>query len=134
MSVLLRLALSAAGPAMAQRSGRAAERLACVAACALVAAGCGIAAVACGLAALWIYLLPHVGSVGAPLVIAGVLVVMGLGVLAVMRYGLKRPAPPAARITPALLQADATRLFKEHKGSVLVAAVLAGLVAGMNDK
>ena len=134
MSVLLKLALALTEQAVVRHNRQAAGRMVCVVAVTLVAAGCGVAAVACGLAALWIYALPHVGAVGAPLVVAGVLVVMVLGMLAVMRYGLKRRAPPAAGLTPALLQAEATRLLKEHKGSVLVAAVLAGLVAGMNKK
>jgi hypothetical protein len=135
MSDLIRLALALAEQGAVRRSRQAAARMVCVAAVALLAAGCAIAAVACGLAALWIYAVPQVGAAGAPLVVAGVLVVMCLAVLALMRYGLKpRQAPPPAGAAPAVLLAETTRLLKEHKGSVLVAAVLAGLVAGMSEK
>jgi hypothetical protein len=37
-------------------------------------------------------------------------------------------------VTIELLQAEATRLFKEHKGTVLVAALVAGLLAGRDER
>jgi hypothetical protein len=101
----------------------------------LIAGGCAIAAVACGLAALWIYAVPRVGVVGAPLVVAGVLLVLGVAALLVMRYALKpRQAPPPASVAPTVLLTETTRLLKQHKGAVLIAAVLAGVVAGMTGK
>jgi hypothetical protein len=135
MSDLIRLAVALAESSAVSLARQATARTARVLAAAAAAAGCAIAAVACVLAALWIYALPHVGAIGAPLVVAGVLLVMCLAVLMLMRYRLKRrPAPPAAGAAPALLLAEATRLFKEHKGPVLMAALLAGLVAGRNGK
>jgi len=133
MSDLIRLAVALAEGSAVSLARQATARTACVLAAAAAAAGCAIAAVACVLAALWIYALPHVGAIGAPLIVAGVLLAMCLGVLMLMRYRLKRrPTPPAA--TPALLLAEATRLFKENKGPVLMAALLAGLAAGRNGK
>jgi O-antigen/teichoic acid export membrane protein len=110
-------------------------RTACVVAAAAAAVGCAIAALGCLLAALWIYARPHVGAVGAPLVVAGVLLAIGLAVLGLMRHKLKRrPPPPPAGDALASLLAEATRLLKEHKGSVLTVALLAGFVAGRNGK
>jgi hypothetical protein len=135
MSDLIKLALVLAEQGAVRHSRQAAGRMACVAAVALVAAGCAVAAVACVLAALWIYAVPQVGAAGAALIVAGVLVVMCLAMFALMRYGLKpRQAPPPAGVAPAVLLAETTRLLKEHKGAVLMAAVLAGLVAGMSEK
>jgi hypothetical protein len=136
MRDLIRLALALAEQAAVRHCRQAAARVAWVAAVALVAGGCGIAAIACGLAALWIYAVPRVGPVGAPLVVAGTLLVLGLVVLVVMRYAMKprRPPPSPVGVAPEVLLAETTRILKEHKGAVLIAAVLAGLVAGMNGK
>jgi hypothetical protein len=100
-----------------------------------VAVGCAIAALACVLVALWIYVLPRVGAVGAPLVIAGALVLVGLAVLALLRYAPTRhPPPPAASVAPSLLLAEATHLLKTHKTAVLAGVLLAGLLAGRSDR
>jgi hypothetical protein len=135
MRDLIRLAVALAEGGAVSLARQATARTACVVAAAAAAAGCAIAAVGCLLAALWIYALPHVGAVGAPLVVAGVLLAMCLAVLGLMRYPLKRrPAPAPAGDALAPLLAEATRLFKQHKGAVLTVALLAGLVAGRNGK
>lgn len=122
--------------ALADGSGRrpASTCVACAAVGGVAAAGCAIAALACALAALWIYALPRVGAAGAPLVVAGVLVTICLFMALVVRYGLApRPAPSAAA-APGLLLADAARLIQDHKGPVLMTALLAGLIAGRGEK
>jgi apolipoprotein N-acyltransferase len=108
--------------------------LVCAAVGGVMAAGCAIAALACALAALWIYALPHVGTAGAPLVVAGVLVTTCLVMLLVVRYGLAPRQPAPATAGPAVLLADAARLIQDHKGPVLMTALLAGLIAGRSEK
>jgi hypothetical protein len=135
VSDLTRLALALAGQAAVRHNRQAAGRMAIMAAATLAAVGCGIAALGCGLAALWIYLVPRVGAVGAPLVVAGVLLAIGLAVLAGTRYAVKpRRSPPRREVLPTVLLAEATRQVRHHKGSMLLAAVIAGLVAGVNEK
>lgn len=94
-----------------------------------------VAALGCGVAALWIYALPVVGPVAAPLVAAGALLVACLILMAIARGLLsrKRSASGSAAV-PELILAEVTRLFKEHKGSVLLAAFIAGLVAANGSR
>lgn len=123
--------------AAAEASSRrpASTCVACAAVGTVAGTLCAIAAVACGLAALWIYVQPHMGAVGAPLVVGGVLVALCLAMLMLVRYGLTpRQASKPATGAPALLLADVTRLVKDNKGPVLMAALLAGLLAGRGEK
>jgi hypothetical protein len=121
MSTLIRLALAAAGDG--PRVRRTTARFACA-----------VAALACGLAALWICVLPHVGAAGAAAIVAGVLLALCLALLALVRYGLKpRPTPPVGAGVPLLL-AEAARLVRDNKGPTLLAALVAGFVAGKGEK
>ncbi len=132
MSDLIKLVLSVA-EASSRRPARTC--VVCAAVGTVAATLCAIAVVACGLAALWIYALPHTGAVGAPLVVGGVLVALCLAMLMLVRYGLApRQAPKPAATAPALLLADMTRVVRGNKGPVLMAALLAGLVAGRGEK
>jgi hypothetical protein len=132
MDDLIKLALALA---KAGATRPAARCVACAAIGSVAAGGCAIAALACALTALWIYALPYAGTVGAPLVVAGVLVVLCLCTLLLVRHWLApRRAPPPAAAAPALLLADATRLMRDHKAPVLLTALLAGLIAGRGEK
>ena len=91
-------------------------------------------ALGCGLAALWTWERPILGAAGACLVVSGVLVVAALVAFLVTRR-LHRPAKsgPTCHATQTMLLAEAGRLFKQHKGSVLIAALLAGMAAERYD-
>ena len=97
-------------------------------------ASCGFAAIACALVALWLYVLPQVGPTGAPLVVAGSFSACASSCSLSCSYGLRPRPPPAAGVAPSVLIAEATRLINENKGTVLLAALLAGLVAGSRGK
>ena len=134
MSDLIRFGLALAA-ASARRQGRQTTAHVAWAALAWVAAGgCALAALACGLAALWICVQPLVGAAGALAIVAGVLLALCLTLLALSRYGLKRRPVRSADANVPLLLAEATRLVRDHKSSVLMAALLAGLVAGSSEK
>lgn len=99
----------------------------------LLASFCAAAGLACFVAGFWIFLLPHVGPVGAPVIVGGVLFLVSLGILAARRLAVRVPPPPA-EIPQALSLADATALLKDQKAPVLFAALLAGLAAGRAEK
>jgi hypothetical protein len=130
MNDLIRLALTLATAGGGRQSRRVTARTVIVM---VAAATCAVAAIACGLAALWICALPYVGAAGAPAVVAGVLLAMCLALLALNQYGLKRRSPPAGT-SPSVSVAEAARLVQDHKAPVLMAALLAGLVAGSGKK
>ena len=101
------------------------------AAAALLAA----AAIGCITAAIWIAAIPHVGMAGAALCAAAVLLA-GAGGMALIAHHLNRPIAP--RVSPApsadALVAEGIRLFQNHKGVALAAALVAGLCAGNETK
>jgi hypothetical protein len=115
--------------------GIAARRITVGAACVGLATAFATAAVGCLVTALWIFVLPEVGRVGAPLIAAAALLLLCLALLVVARSILRqRPAlPPATAVSgvalPALLIAEASRLIEENKGAALLAALLAGATA-----
>ena len=117
-------------------SARAATiRMTTAALCASLAAVLALAAFGCGATALWILALPALGPIGAPLVVAAVLSTVTL-ILAtagwlIVRHGRQRSDAAAP---PQLLLTEATRLFNEHKGAVLLAALVAGMAAANSGR
>lgn len=90
-----------------------------------------MAAVGLGLLALWYLLLPHVGAPGTALIVAGVLAFLSCILLALAYSILRRePREPAAAPDPEVSLQVVTQLFKEQKGSLLLAALIAGFGAG----
>lgn len=98
----------------------------------VVAVTAGFAGCVCLFVALWAWVRPLVGSVGAPLVVAGTLALLCLGAGLTLRRAM-RPAPVAPSATGAGLD-ELARLVVAHKGPVLLAALLAGLVASGTRK
>jgi len=113
----------------------AAIRITVAALCSGLAAAVLLAALGCAAAALWIVALPSLSSVGAALAVAAALsiltVILAMAVWLIMRRGARRPRIGTA---PLLLQSDATRLFSEHKGALLLAAVVAGMAAANRSR
>ncbi len=134
-SDLIKLVVLAAEAASGRQGRHETAHVAAMAVVAVAAAGCAVAAIACTLAALWIYAWPRVGAAGAALIVAGVLLAMSLGLLLVLRFGLApRPPPPPHTDAASMLFAESVRLLKENKAPVLLAALLAGLLAGKTDR
>lgn len=99
-----------------------------------LAAGCVLTGFACVLAALWIYAVPHVGPVGAPLIVAGVLFVVAGGMILIYRNGATpRQSPPPLDISAALLTTEAANFVKNHSGSLLLAALIAGAATARKE-
>jgi hypothetical protein len=108
----------------------AAIRVSGVVLCAGLAAMLVLAAFGCAAAALWILALPSLGAVGAPLIFAATLFAVVLILMTIvwftMPLGWRRRR---ATMAPQVLLSEATRLFNEHKGSVLLAAVFTDMAA-----
>jgi uncharacterized membrane protein YfcA len=132
---LIRLVLAAVEEFAARSIRHAVRRLTYVAACVGLALCCGIGAFGCALAALWIYAVPHVGAVGAPLIVASVLLAIGVGLIMLSR---RRPIPrrpqPAMNIDYAAVATELSDMVKEHKAPTLIAAFLAGVMAGTKNR
>ncbi len=105
-------------------------RMTTAALCAGLAAVLMPAALGCVATALWIFTLPSLGPVGAPLVVAAtlstVVLILATAAWLIMRHSWRRRDAATA---PQLLLSEATRLFNEHKGAVLLAAIVAGMAA-----
>ncbi len=120
MGSLLKLALSALA-ASSQNSALTAfsGRMAASGVLAVVAILLAGVAWGCACAALWIGVAPTLGPVGAPLVVAGVCLTV------------------ARAVNHLLLDAvlaDAGKLIQEHKIEAILAAIIAGFVAGNNGR
>jgi hypothetical protein len=115
----------------AARSARtAAIRMAVSALCAGLAAMLILAVLGAAAAALWIFTLPSLGPVGAPLVVAAALSTVTLIVAAAAWLAIRQSRRRSdSAIAPQLLLSEAMRLLNEHKGAVLLAAVVAGMAA-----
>jgi hypothetical protein len=115
----------------ARRLGAVAQRGVAGIACAALATGFAAAAVGCGVAALWLYADRMVGPVGAALAAAGALLTVAVLLLAAARCLIRprRRHPPAA-----LGGADVARLMAGHKGTLLIAAAILGMLAGSDEQ
>lgn len=136
MSALIKLALALFDGGAMRFDNRSAARMECVVIATVVAVAAAMAALACLLTALWIYALPYVGEVGAPAIVAAALLILCFALLLAIRYAPKarRPRPASLEAAPAQLLAEAARLIKAHKVPVIIAALVAGLIAGQNEK
>ncbi len=93
-----------------------------------------LAAIGCVTAAIWIYAIPYWGEAGAALLAGGFLFLVGMTVLGVGSIVLKQPVRPngirqTEQIPPILNQA-----FKDQKGAMLLAALVAGMVASESQR
>src|SRR3990172_1679423 len=107
----------------------AAVRMTAAALCAGLAAVLVLAALGSAATALWIFTLPSLGPVGAPLVVAAALSTLTLSLAAAAWLIMRHSRRKLGATAPQLLLTEATRLFNEHKGAVLMAAVVAGMAA-----
>ena len=113
--------------AEATRLGRAATIV-------YVAATCGFAVAGCLMAALWIAVLPLVGPAGAPLVVAAALAILAVAIIALLRHRDPPPVAAPANVDVIRVLEAASELTRADKVPALLAALLAGVVAGARPK
>ena len=113
----------------------AAVRMAAAAFCASLAVALALAAFGCAATALWVATLPALGPVGAPLVVAIGLSAVTL-ILAVIGWQIVRHSRQRldVAVAPEFLLTEATRIFSEHKGAVLLAALVAGMAVASGSR
>jgi hypothetical protein len=137
---MLRLGLSLLVQAMAVREAKdAAVRGVMYLAAGLLASTLLLGAVGCAMAALWIYVGHHLGPVAAPLITAAALVILAGLALLLCRLPRRRPRPRAANVDPAarlsnLVDSVLPGLFRDNKTTILLGAVLLGLLSGRGRK
>ena len=141
MDVLIKGAATAfAETVSAGGIGSVARRMTAAAWCGALATVFAAASVGCAVTALWVFVLPEVGPVGAPLIAAAALLLLCVPLLVIARSLLRRRSPrlPAIAVPdvalPTLLMTQASRLLEQNKGAALLAALLAGATAGGLDR
>lgn len=127
--------LVALGQVGLARGGAAAARFSIAALCGVLAGFAAMAAVGFSLSALWIVVLPRVGPAGAALVLAAVLTFLCVVLLALACVVVRRGRQKSRAGTDAEASRLAvTQMFTEHKGAMLMAALVAGLQAGAGPR
>jgi len=96
----------------------------------LVAALAVVAALGCLIAAAWIALLPALGPIWTPVLIAAVFALVALAALLAAR-GRRRPAASSLQGLAGDPAALLSGLSRDHKLTLILGAVLIGLVAGI---
>lgn len=98
------------------------------------AAVCAIGTVICLLTALWVYEMPLLGEVGAPLVVAAVLAALTV-IAGLVLHARTTPPPPAPPGIGSLLLGDGLHmLMRSNKFLVLFGALIIGLAVGEGDR
>lgn len=127
--VLSVLAASSRSSAIAAFSGRVVAVIVCASFAALLA----VAAIGCVGAALWIALIPVPGPVGAPFTVSAAFLVPA-GILTLFARLLMRRKRLGDTLQAELLLGETGRFFNENKGAALLAAALAGMLAGNDSR
>ncbi len=133
---LLTLATTLAEKRLARHGRRAIGKIA-VAAVGLGFAGlCILGAFVCGLWALFVYVRPIVGPVGAPLIVAATLLLFAALSLVLLRISTRRRRfiPTDHSLANRTLSEEVHTLFKDQKTTLLLSALMAGVVAGSSRK
>ena len=130
---LIGIAAALASGGAAHRVGAAVGRGAVGIVCAGLAAALGAAAFGCSAAALWLYAEAALGPVEAALVTAAALFIAAALLLVAARQIIRpRRTPPS--VAGGLDLADLAQLMTAHKGTLLAAAAILGLLAGSEEQ
>jgi hypothetical protein len=93
------------------------------------------AGLGCAMAALWIFLEPRIGSTGAALTVAGVLLfASGITMLVARSSFTPDEADENAPVLGEELLEELQERFQDHKGLALIVALVAGLVVGRSQR
>jgi hypothetical protein len=93
-----------------------------------------LAAVGCLTAAIWIYTIPLWGGPGAALIAGGFLFLIGMIVLGIGSLMLKKQVRPVFVRHTDQVPLMMNRIFKDQKNSILLAALVAGMVVSESQR
>jgi len=127
--------------AVAQASAMARKRpsmkaMATAGFCAVVAAAALVGALGAAIAALWLWVLPFLGPAGTALAMAIVMGLVAAGLIAVACKRMK-PLDSEDGVTDPdidVLLDEGLRIYRNHKGLALAAALVAGLASGIGKR
>ena len=131
MRELINLAATLIEASGATERRRSAARAMLVIVTTAIAALCGLGAVICLVTALWLYEMPLVGEVGAPLVVAAVLAGVAL-IAGLVLHARTTPSgsSSSAGLDEVALTGGLQALMRSNKLLVLLSALIVGLAAG----
>ena len=101
---------------------------------ALAAGLLALAAIGCMAAAAWIFTEPRLGAAVAALVAAAFLLLAGLAVIGIAAWNIRPLAKPGIANTATQTPLILNQLFVEQKGTLLIAALVAGMMAAESQR
>ena len=104
------------------------------AAAAIFAGLLALAAMATVAFSTWIFAMPYTGAAGAALVAAAYLLLAGLAVIGIAAWTIGNEMKPVAANPTQQIPLIMNQFIKEQKGTLLVAALLAGMMAAENQR
>jgi hypothetical protein len=93
-----------------------------------------LAAIGCVTAAIWIYAIPYWGEPSAALIAGIFLFVIGIVVLGISSLVIKPHVTPVTIHQTEQLPLMLNQVFKDQKGTLLLAALIAGMVASEKQR
>ena len=83
---------------------------------------------------LWIFTAPYLSAAGAALISAAYLLLVGLIVVGIAAWNLRAASKPTATSNPTQTPLILNQLFVEQKGTLLMAALVAGMMAAESQR
>lgn len=93
-----------------------------------------MAAAGCIAAAFWVYMASHIGPMGAFLATAGGFLFLALIVLALTKGSIKKKPHLFPLRSSEAMMGQATKLMSDHKGAIILTALLLGMLAGRRKR
>lgn len=93
-----------------------------------------MAAIGCVAAAIWIFTVPYVGMAGAALITAAYLLLAGMVVMGIAVLIVQNEAKPVGANLNQQIPLIMNQLMKEQKGTLVAAALVAGMMAAENQR
>ena len=129
MGSALKIAMASLARAGSAQITASARSLA-IQACAVVIASIFVfGSIGCAIAALWIFTVPKLGEAGAALVSAGFLLLMGVLVILISQWIVRKERQKTViPQLPFMPFAEANKLYAKNKGAALMVALVAGML------
>ena len=84
--------------------------------------------------AIWVYAIPYTGAAGAALIAAAYLLFAGLVVIGIAAWAVGNEVKPVTANSTQQIPLIMNQLIKEQKGTLLLAALVAGMMAAENQR